>query len=228
MIVDRHGNPAGAAAPDTRLRHLVIGFGTNGVGKSYLAEMAIREWTENNPNAPVFAIGKKKGQFWVKGAGENKKLLFDYVRQLTNHGQGPSKNPAENPLVPLEGAFLLLDDGDGSIPERLENTPYYELCTEHRHQRLDLWLNCHRPQKISKDWILAAHYIYCFAIGEVHAYEYLGKLITEIEGKDVENLLTSNPPREKGEFIKITKDPDHRGDVKVERWTSMGGLRRIA
>ena len=214
-------------APDTRLRHLSIGFGMNGVGKSFLAEMAVREWQEMNPKSPVWAVGKKKGQHWIKGAGMNKKLLFPFVAEVTNDGEGPSKNEDENPRVGLDGGFLLLDDGDGAIPFNIANTPYYELCTEHRHQRLDVWLNCHRPQAIAKDWILAAHYIFCFAIGEVYAYQYLSKLINEIEGTKV-NLLDRDPPREKGEFIQIIKDPDHHGTVKVERWTTMGGLRQIA
>lgn len=211
---------------DTRVRHLNVAFGSTGMGKSWLARKAMGEWQENNPTSPIYAIGKQKGQHWVTGAGEDKSKLFPEVRLLTRNGMGPSKDPRKNPRIGLDGGFVLLDDGDAAIPPKLANTPWFEFCWEHRHCRIDGWLNAHRPQGISKDWIQAAHYIFVFATGEVYSYKYLGDLISQFDETsefDV-SFLDKHAPKTQGQAIKIIKDPKHVGPVKVEAWDFIRGV----
>ena len=212
-----------APPPDTRVRHLTVALGATGMGKSWLARKALEEWKENNPTAPIYQIGK--GHIWVAGAGTDKQLLFPEVIALTNNGMGPSA-VRMNPRIPLEGGYVMLDDGDAAIPKTIADTPWYEFCWEHRHLRIDGWLNAHRPQRIDKDWIQAAHFIYVFSIGEVNAYKYLADLISEFEGQDVmdENFLDKYTPHEQGQAIKIIKDPKHKGKAKVEFWDFIKGV----
>ena len=134
-----------APPPDTRVRHLTVALGATGMGKSWLARKALEEWKENNPTAPIYQIGK--GHIWVAGAGTDKQLLFPEVIALTNNGMGPSA-VRMNPRIPLEGGYVMLDDGDAAIPKTIADTPWYEFCWEHRHLRIDGWLNAHRPQRI--------------------------------------------------------------------------------
>lgn len=200
--------------PDERDRHLVVVLGTNGMGKSWLTDLAKREWRKNNPNAPIFVLSKRqRNAFWVAGADENKKLLYPWVRRLTNNGIGPTDPPTPGQLVGLEGAFVELDDAENAIPPMTMSTPWHCLWTENRHLRLDVFLTAHRPQDISKTAIGCAHHLYLFAMDEPYAFDYL----SDLPSLRSSNLMFDNPPESRGECIHVIKDPSRPGSARAER-----------
>lgn len=185
----------------TRSPAVTLYLGANQFGKSRLMRRHQDHWARQNPDSPIFRIGKK-GQ-WVIGADEDSKLLYPIIRSITNNGMGPTpKGP--NPMVGMEGALIEFDDGDSFIPIPIKGTPYHTLFLENAHCRLDVQVTAHRPETLDKNLLGAAHHIYLFYMGESYAVKYLRSL----EGlQDSDVLRLKQFPKKRGQFIHVRQDP---------------------
>jgi hypothetical protein len=193
----------------------VVGYaGQNQTGKSKKLRDHIAQWkaARHPDHRLVFDIGKREpGSFWVQGADRKPvrgkggyTLLYPYLEKLTNYGNGPWLPPYVNPLVPLSGAFVRVEDAEGCIPPSITGTPWWNLICENAHCRVDVGLTFHRPQRVDKDILLACHWLYFFPMPENYAREYLENH-PNLANTDI--LREGRWPEKRGQFIEIRQDP---------------------
>lgn len=141
---------------------------------------------------------------WIKDyrdAGGQVKIL-DPSAQFGSAGEWPSEGP-EAYLEGLKGNFsglLVLDDADRYLSASPKGI-WRDLFTSFRHWGVNLLVVARRPQGVPKDVIASADELVLFRMSEVHARNYLSKLL----GFDVADEI----PRDRFKYIKISPfDPD--------------------
>jgi hypothetical protein len=201
--------------------HVVGYLGQGRTGKSHLMDVHFRDWQRGNPNANVYNIGKRDpGSHWVRGAdskpdrrGEGGyKLLYPFIEELTNYGQGPFLPPYVNPRVGLSGAMVRAKDAEGFIPKHIVGTPWWSLVWECSHNRIDFQFDGHRPQAFDPELLAACHHLYLFAMPEKNAREYLESLESL---KDSQVLVDDLFPTKKGQYIHVRQDPSREVDTEA-------------
>lgn len=157
-------------------------LGAPDMGKSTLLKYLIAQYMKANPGIPV--IGADPGGGFREAGlpgewprfGMDRRAMGEWVAELTNHGKGPP-----GPRVGLEGALVYFDDFDRYAPSAFpgngsEYDPWRDIALAYRHLRLDVMFNFHRPADVDKGLLNSATDVVPFALPEVGARRYLGKL----------------------------------------------------